>query len=67
MTYLLAICVVGISLAAMPVLAQEPGRELEFDGDRLGGMLGHLGGGAAGLGRTGDAAHSVQVRCGVAF
>ncbi len=29
--------------------------------DGLGGMLDHLGDGAAGLGRMGDAAHSVQV------
>ena len=32
MTHRLAIGVVGIALAATPVLAQEPGRELEFGG-----------------------------------
>ncbi len=33
----------------------------------FGGMLDHLGNGAAGLGRVGDAAHSVQFRGGVTF
>ena len=32
MAYRLAIGVVGIAVAATPVLAQEPGRELEFGG-----------------------------------
>ena len=35
--------------------------------DGLGNALDHLGGGAAGLGRGGEAAHSVQVRGGVTF
>jgi len=35
--------------------------------DGLGNALDHLGGGTAGLGRGGEAAHSVQVRGGVSF
>ncbi|MCY4661847.1 MAG: hypothetical protein OXF93_18885, partial [Acidobacteria bacterium] len=35
--------------------------------DGLGNAFGHLGDGAAGLGRTGEPAHSVQVRGGVTF
>ena len=35
--------------------------------DGLGGTFDHLGDGAAGFGRTGEAAHSVQVRGGVTF
>ncbi len=35
--------------------------------DGLGNAFGHLGNGATGFGRTGEPAHSVQVRAGVTF